>query len=223
LLPDAGSTSWAGELLRHKDEYKMKPYRINIFLCSLLVLLGYSIGSLLALLNFRLPYSPGENWLSDLGNSTLNPSGAIFYNAGLVITAFWLLLFFLGLFAQKVEKHKIQNLMLFLTLIFGVSGCVSMALSAFFTIDNPASHSVVSAVLYISLGTAFAFSAAALRYDPKVSKSLFVLGLLAAVVDLLTSLFFNTIPVFEWVTVFLFLAYVLLVGTSLNGPRYKPV
>jgi len=91
------------------------------------------------------------------------------------------------------------------------------------TIADPGPHSLLSAGLYICLGTAFAFSVAALRYDPKVPRWLLVLGAVAALFDLLASLFFNNVPVFEWVTVALFLAYVLSVGVSLRSPTNKPV
>jgi len=31
-------------------------------------------------------YNPITNWLSDLGNSSYNPTGAIFYNLGCILT-----------------------------------------------------------------------------------------------------------------------------------------
>jgi len=197
----------------------MKPFRINLFLSSYLVLLSYSICTLLAYLHYRLAYSPINNWLSDLGNKISNPTGAIYYNAGILISAIWLMMFFIGFSIVKSRKNRIQKLMVFLTQFFGLIGCASMALSAFFTIDNPRPHSFLSAVLYISLGTAFAFSVAALRYNPKWPRWLLLLGVLAALFDLLASIFFNNVPVFEWITVSLFLAYVVLTGVSLRSPR----
>lgn len=178
------------------------------------MVLSYTIGAILAFLNYPLHYSPIKNWLSDLGNKELNPTGAIFYNAGILITSVWLILFFLSLSVLKTGKNRIRNLMILLTQFFGVIGSVAMTFSAFYTIDNPGVHSVLSAGLYIGLGTAFAFSAAALRYDPACPKWLLALGGLTALFDMLTSLFFSTKPVFEWITVSLFLGYtVLLVRT----------
>jgi len=200
----------------------VKQYRL-FFPSSILTLLSYILCAILAFFHYPLPYSPWKNWLSDLGNKTLNPSGAIFYNSGILLTASCLLLFFLGLSALKTGRNRIQDLMINLTQIFGFFGCVSMASSSFFTIADPGPHSLLSAGLYICLGTAFAFSVAALRYDPKVPRWLLVLGAVAALFDLLASLFFNNVPVFEWVTVALFLAYVLSVGVSLRSPTNKPV
>ncbi len=197
----------------------MKPFRINPSLSSLLVLLSYSAFTLMAFSHYPLAYSPARNWLSDLGNKVVNPIGAIYYNAGIVITSAWLMLFFLGFSVVKSEENRIQNLMVLLTQLFGVSGCVSMALSAFFTIDNPEPHSALSAVLYISLGTGFAFSVAALRYNPKWPRMLLVLGVLSASFDLVASVFFSSVPVFEWITILLFLTYVVTSGNSMKKTR----
>lgn len=57
----------------------MKRYRM-IFFSSILALAGYITCAILAFIHYPLPYSPWKNWLSDLGNKTLNPSGANFYN-----------------------------------------------------------------------------------------------------------------------------------------------
>ena len=195
----------------------MKYFRMSLSLSSILVLLSYSICTLLAFFNYRLPYSPLKNWLSDLGNKVLNPNGAIIYNTGIVLTAACLLLFFLGFSALKNSKNRIQNLMIILTQSCGILGCVSMALSAFYSIDTPAPHSLFSAIMRISIGTAFAFSVAALRYNPKVPKWLLILGVLTTLTNLLVSVLFNSIQVLEWPTIFLFLAYVVSVGGTMKG------
>lgn len=197
----------------------MKPFRMSPSLSSLLVLSNYSICTFLAYLNYRLAYSPLNNWLSDLGNKVLNPSGAIYYNTGIFLSAAWLLIFFFGFSIVKSRQNKIQNMMVLLVQIFGMIGCASMALSAFFTIDNPGPHSFLSAVLYISLGTAFAFSVAALRYNPGWPRWLLFLGVLATLFDLTASVFFNALPIFEWITISLFLAYIVLIGGSLRSPK----
>ena len=47
---------------------------------------------------YPTPYNPIDNWLSDPGNSTGNPSGAIFYNASCVLTGIALFPFFGSLY-----------------------------------------------------------------------------------------------------------------------------
>ncbi len=197
----------------------MKPFRLSLSLSSILVLLSYPICTLLAFYNYPLPFSPMKNWLSDLGNKVLSPDGAVIYNTGIVLTSFFLLLFFLGFSVVKSGENRTRNLMIILTQSCGVLGCVSMALSAFYSIDTPGPHSLFSAIMRISIGTAFAFSAAALRYNPKVPGWLLILGVLTALNDMLVSILFSTTYYFEWITIFLFLAYVASIGGTMQGLR----
>lgn len=194
----------------------MKHFRMNLSLSSILILLSYSIFTLLAFFKYRLPYSPVKNWLSDLGNKVLNPNGAIFYNIGVVLTALCLVFFFLGFSVLKSRENRIRNLMILLTQSFGILGCVSMALSAVYSIDTPAPHSFFSAGMRISLGSAFAFSVAALRYDPKVPRWLLVLGALTTLTNFLVSVLANSTYILEWPTIFLFLVYVGSVGAMMK-------
>jgi hypothetical membrane protein len=203
-------------------ELKMKNFRMSLFLCSILVLLSYSICTLLAFFNYRLPYSPVKNWLSDLGSKVLNPNGAIIYNIGIVLTALFLIFFFLGFSVLKSTENRIRNLMIILTQSCGILGCLSMALSAVYSIDTPGPHSFFSAGMRISIGTAFAFSVAALRYDPKVPKWLLGLGVLTTLTNFLVSVFANSTQVFEWPTILLFLLYVVSVGGTMKSLEKNP-
>ena len=45
---------------------------------SILIAAIYIIMTILALAKYPEPFSPASNWLSDLGNRTVNPVGAIF-------------------------------------------------------------------------------------------------------------------------------------------------
>jgi len=152
------------------------------------------------------------NWLSDLGNIRLSPSGARFYNAGIIVTGFLLFAFYLTIFVWKLEHNKIQNLMVILTQIFGIIGAASMIMSGLYPINMPVPHSFWSAALDIALGTSFAFSVAALRYYQKIPRWILVMGGITWFVDTLFSLFFNNVHILEWVTIVLFLGYILALG-----------
>jgi hypothetical membrane protein len=58
---------------------------------------------------YPTPYNPATNWLSDLGNSTYNPTGAILYNLGCIFTGIALFPFFIGMYkwytTEKGEKQ----------------------------------------------------------------------------------------------------------------------
>lgn len=193
----------------------MKRHYTLSFVTALFAIVCYLAFALLAFSRYPLPYSPLSNWLSDLGNANLNPSGAFFYNIGIVATGGVVLLFFLGLSEWKMSNNRIQNLMLFVTQGCGILGALAMLMSGFFPINFFALHSFFSTSLYILLGTAFAFSVAALRYHRTCPRWLLIVGALTALVTMLYG-FFHTVTALEWVTIALFLCYIGLLGAETN-------
>jgi hypothetical protein len=61
------------------------------------------------------------------------------------------------------------------------------------------------------LGTAFAFSATALRYHPSFPKWVLAVGLFTAFVDILSGIYME-VTILEWLTVALFLFYLVLLN-----------
>lgn len=193
----------------------MKRHYSLSFVAGLFIIVCYLGFALLAFARYPLPYSPLSNWLSDLGNASVNPSGALFYNIGIVASGGVALLFFLGLSQWKMGKNRRQNLMLFVTQGFGILGSLAMVMSGFYPINVFALHSFFSTCLDILLGTAFAFSVAALRYHPAFPRWLLILGAFTALVAMLFGIF-HTVFVLEWVTIAFFLCYVGLLGVQTN-------
>ena len=183
-------------------------------LLGVLVAIVYLVFGALALSWYPGPFSPATNWLSDLGNTTVNPSGAGFYNAGMIITGALLTLFFVSLAALRLAQVRAQAIILSVARLIGVIGALSMVMTAVFPINRGSEHSFWSAVLYISLGTAFGLTVAALRYHRGVHKWLLVYGGVTTLTDLVVSVFFNTIAVLEWPTVALFLSTCVLLGVE---------
>ncbi|MHB0878719.1 MAG: DUF998 domain-containing protein, partial [Anaerolineae bacterium] len=146
----------------------------------------YVMFAAIAYARFPLPYSPLHNWLSDLGNPTVSPSGAPFYNAGIAVTALVLLVFFLSLSGLDLGRGGPQRAMTYLTVGFGCAGTLAMLISAAYPIDQPAVHSLASMGLYIGFGTAFAFSVAALRYHRRCPRWLLAFGVTVALAGMAT-------------------------------------
>jgi hypothetical membrane protein len=193
------------------------------FITGILIPVVYLVFTFLAYLAYPLPYSPLANWLSDLGSPVLNPQGAIFYNTGIILTAILLVVYFLGLSIWRMADLRIQVIMLRLAQIFGISGSICMALSALFPISQFALHSFWSTSLYILLSTAFIFTAAMLRYHPRIPRWLLVLGVSSAVLVILTAVM-PTVYLLEWITIFVFLVYVCLLGLlSRKQPDISPI
>jgi hypothetical membrane protein len=193
----------------------MKRHYSLCFATGLFAVVCYLAFALLAFLRYASPFSPMSNWLSDLGNANLNPSGALFYNIGIVATGGVVLLFFLGLSELKIGNNRRQNLVLFITQGFGILGALALILSGFYPMNFLALHSAFSTCLYILLGTAFALSVSAVRYHPACPQWLLILGASTAVVAMLYGIF-HTVTALEWVTTALFLCYVGLLGAETN-------
>ena len=203
------------QLIGAQEEYPTKRHRYISFVASILVVLCYLAFALLAFARYPLPYSPTGNWLSDLGNVDLNPQGALFYNIGIVATGVLLMAFFLGLSRWKTGNNPRQNFMLLTTQIFGILGALALGMSGLYPMHFLALHSFFSTSLYILLGTAFAFSVAALRYHPTCPRWLLILGALTALVDIIYGVF-HTVYMLEWITTALILYYVGLIGAETN-------
>ena len=70
-------------------------------------------------------YNPVANWLSDLGNSTNNPNGAILYNLGCILTGIALFPFFVGFYKWYTEeKHRRTSIVV--TQIVGCLAALSL-------------------------------------------------------------------------------------------------
>jgi hypothetical membrane protein len=190
------------------------------FVASLVATVCYLTCALLAFSRYPLPYSPLNNWLSDLGNVDVNPAGALFYNLGIVTTGILLVLFFLGLSVWKLSTNRIQQLMLHLTQGCGILGALAMVMTGLFPINHFALHSFFSTCSNVLLGTAFAFSVAALRYHASCARWLLILGAVTTLADLLFGLskIVTTTFVLEWVTIALFISYIVLLGAQ-TQPR----
>jgi hypothetical membrane protein len=196
----------------------MKEQQPISFFASLIALFAYLAFALLAFSQFPGIYSPLSNWLSDLGNIDLNPKGAVFYNTGVISTGILLVLFFAGLVRWKMPARRVQKAMLLTTQVFGLLGSLAMVMSAVYPINHIAEHRFWSISLYILLGTAFVFSVFAFRYHSSFPRWVLALGIVIGAVDISSGIFQSTYWI-EWVTVALFLGYILIIGIETRAVR----
>ncbi len=181
---------------------------------SILIVITYIAMTFLAFMQYPASFSPGTHWLSDLGDRLVSPAGSLFYNWGIYITGILLALFFLSLGTNRMQGKKIQNIMLLLTQTLGVFGSIAMILSGVFSIDRSQTHTLFSTMLYISIGTAFAFSVAAFRYHKEFKRWILILGVITTLTNLIVSVFFNKTHLLEWPVISLFLIYCYFLGNE---------
>ncbi len=110
-----------------------------------------------ALLKYPLYFSPLYNWLSDLGNPLLNPTGAQYYNLGGALTSFLLIIFFGGLGAWRVSDKK-AGVFLGLAQICGICLAKAFMITTLFPLGiYDGMHSAASIALFVTIGC-FKFS-----------------------------------------------------------------
>jgi hypothetical membrane protein len=174
---------------------------------GILVILAYFGLSVASYLHYPGGFNPRDNWLSDLGNAALNPSGALLYRIGSVLTGLLIADLFIGLRAAWHGISGKAKSFFLISQVFGVISAVALVMTGVFSEGQHASHSLWSGVLFISFGTAVLFSGwAFLRYPGGSRKfSYFTFALTA--VDWVMGIF-NKTHFLEWLLVALMLIYV---------------
>ena len=200
--------------------------RYPVCLMAALVATGtYLTFTFLAYDRYPLRFTPGQNWLSDLGNAIDNPGGAAFYNVGVIITALLQAAWFAGLVQWVLERNMVQKRLLAISLASGLLCSVALVMSAVYPIHLAAVHSFWSKLHFSLSGIAFGFSAAALRYHPAVTRRVLFLGVLASLTPfLMFTLGQGKVYWMEWAAVGAFILYILAVGRQsqkLNQGHHK--
>jgi Protein of unknown function (DUF998) len=174
----------------------------------------YLIFALVAFLKYPGAYGPLTNWLSDLGNPLDNPSGAIFYRLGCVLSGAALILFYLKLGIWNPGSKK-TRVLLTVAQCTGVLSAVSLMITGIFPLGTSTEiHSLWSMMLYISLGFFLTFSATALMKNPAFKKGFGYYAFLTAAVNFVFGAILHEIFWAEWISVGMFIAYVLMVACN---------
>jgi len=174
----------------------------------------YLILALVAFLKYPGAYGPLTNWLSDLGNPLDNPSGAIFYRLGCMLSGAALVLFYLKLGIWNPGSRK-TRVILNVAQCMGVFSAVCLIITGIFPLGTSTEiHSLWSMMLYISLGFFLTFSATALMKNPAFKKGFGYYAFLTAAVNFVFGAILHEMFWAEWISVGMFIAYVLMVAYS---------
>ena len=172
----------------------------------------YLIFALVAFLKYPGAYGPLTNWLSDLGNPLNNPSGAIFYRLGCMLSGAALVLFSLKLGIWNTGSKK-TRVLLTVAQCTGVFSAVCLIITGIFPLGTSTEiHSLWSMMLYISLGFFLTFSATALMKNPAFKKGFGYYAFLTAAVNFVFGAILHEMFCAEWISVGMFIAYVLMVA-----------
>ncbi|MFX1258581.1 MAG: hypothetical protein ACFFAN_12020 [Promethearchaeota archaeon] len=177
-------------------------------IAGVLVIAFYCIFTFISIALFPLPFSPINNWLSDLGNSSYSPNGAIFYNLGCILTGCALFPFFIGLYKWYKEElwHKI------LIICAQVVGCFSafaLIMIGVFSEDFVQQHIFWSGLFFeLNLIVLILFSFSIIWHENFI-KPIAIYGIGVAIINFIF-VFVMLTPLLEWFTVFTALGFVAL-------------
>jgi hypothetical protein len=178
----------------------------------------YLVFALVASLKYPGIYGPLTNWLSDLGNPSGNPAGSIFYRLGCVLSSVALVLFYVKLGIWNTGSRR-TRVLLTIAQCTGVFSAVSLVITAVFPLGtSTAIHSLWSMMLFISLGLFLTFSATAFLKNPFFKKGFGYYAFVTAGVNFAFGAILHQVFWVEWVSVGMFIAYVLMIAYNSLSP-----
>jgi hypothetical membrane protein len=151
------------------------------------------------------PFGPVTNWLSDLGSWSGNPSGAIFYNVGCVVTGLALFPFYIGLY-KWYDARIWRRIMLTAGQVLGLCSAFSLMMIGVFSADSGNPHLFWSAAFFTLNFIVILVVITSLMTHPRFMKLIGVYGYLVTIASLI---FDSTVggPLVEWFTVFTALGF----------------
>jgi hypothetical membrane protein len=169
----------------------------------------------LSLTLYPTPFSITANYLSDLGDLELNPSGAVFYNVGIILAGLALFPFFIGLYKWYSDKRW-REILLIATQIIGFVEAFSLIMIGVFPENsfNPDPHILWSDIQFTLNLIVLILADAALITHPKFIRTIGYYGFVVAAIQVVTLVLIfmgNSSSLVEWFTVFTTLAFVGLI------------
>jgi hypothetical membrane protein len=181
---------------------------------SVAVIVLYCIFTFSSWALFPTSYTPTANWLSDLGNSSSNPNGAILYNLGCILTGIVLFPFFIG-FYKWYTTEKWRKVSVAITQLFGCGAAFALIMIGVFSEDSGWLHSLWSDIFFLLNLIVLVFAGASLYTHEHYMKAVAIYGFAVAIVNLALLVVPNT-PILEWFTVFTALGYVGLLSYNMT-------
>jgi hypothetical membrane protein len=176
----------------------------------------FSLSILAALQFYPGSYSPYTNWISDLGNPAMNPSGAAFLNAGFVLEGILFIPFCLGLY--RWHGHGRGGSLTFTMSAFsGFVAALSLVMIGIFPENYAASHTFWAVTFFGSMGFFLLLSSVHLLYcgeSDSFAKRISYFGFLAFAADAAFALAFYD-PTFEWGAAIASFVYVALLSYAM--------
>lgn len=176
--------------------------------------LFYCIFTILALQRFPGTFSATQYYLSVLGNVNKNPSGAIFYNRGVILTGLSLLIFYGGFVIWSSIQKRSKTLAA--VLISGLMNGFSIFMSGVYPeVPHYQTHFTWSLLIFVSLIPILILFSLYLRRYSGLNKIISYSGFLLAAYNLIFVIYALTEgttsgALLEWISVFSYIGWIIL-------------
>jgi len=198
-------------MIQERKFSKWPQIRTTVYVAIML----YCAFTIISIGFFPDPFSPLNNFLSQLGNLSLNPNGAIFYNLALILVGLAEIPFYMGLYQWYTKKTG--NKLLLAARAVGLINALAIMMSGIFSESvNYSLHVFWSYLIFITFVPILILVNKALLTYPEHNKVISYYGFIVAVIQislivLVTSKFmgFETGlgPLMEWLAVFSYIAW----------------
>lgn len=203
--------------------------KFSFNMLGMLAFAVFTIFTLTAVLFYPTFYNPLYEWLSNLGNVNLNPSGALFFNLGCIITALILIPFFITL-RRWDPTGRWSKILVIIGVLLGIFASISLIGVGVFPETNIQMHTIAASGVFGSLFIIIILLNIALFKHPKFMHGVTYWGILAVLItfsfqvmllmpqnkDTLAT-FHPTLPLpgMEWAAVFSSLIWVGLLSYNM--------
>ncbi len=162
---------------------------------------------------FANPFNPFYNWLSDLGNSSYNPNGAIVYNIGQILTGSAFFVFIFGLYQWYLD-NKMDRVLLIIIQIIGGFAAFADIMIGIFSEDFPSEHGFWSTTFFITMVLVLSLGGLFVYRHPDLNKYIGLYGFVVAAFNLILVLSVNTF-IIEWIAVFTMHPFLLMISINM--------
>lgn len=177
----------------------------------------YCILTLISASYYPDSFGPFTDYLSVLGNSTLNPNGAIFYNLGVALTGLSLVPFYIGMY--MLFREPSGSKLISIATFFGFLNVLSIVLSAVFPEDVYELHFIWSLMIFLTWIPVLFLTNVSLFRTSGFTKWISLYGLGLALFD--TGFVVNVVllgtstgSINEWITIFAFLGWIIMLALA---------
>ncbi len=173
--------------------------------------------------------NPLAYWLSDYGNTIVNPKGAALYNLGCVVTAALLAAFYVGMvrWYRRERSARKFNISFAAAQASGLTGCVFLILTTIFTLGTQTElHKTFSTANMIAMDCFLSFAAVGFLLNPRIPKAIGIFGFVISIFNVITMNAFDDFFVAEWIFFALFMVNMVLITLQydkLTGSRPETV